>query len=137
MEAEEPAASGTGGDGESDVTVEVTVAPQETGEGAAPAAPATVVSVPAADAAKIYRVWITELATEEEAEAADEWQRLLHAYPDLLGQTEPLLRRVDLGAADVRYRVLAGPFGDRDTAAALCSAIRDRVADEHCMVVVN
>jgi hypothetical protein len=95
------------------------------------------VSVPAADSAKIYRVWITELATDQETEAAGEWQRLLQAYPDLLGQTEPLLRRVDLGAADVRYRVLAGPFGDRDAAAALCSAIRDRVADEHCMVVVN
>jgi hypothetical protein len=136
-EAEAPAASGTSSDGETNVTVEVVIAPRETGEDAAPAAPATVVSVARADAAKVYRVWITELITDEEAEAASEWQRLLQAYPDLLGQTAPLLRRVDLGAAGVRYRVLAGPFGDRDTAAALCSAIQGRADDEHCMVVVN
>lgn len=99
----------------------------------APATPPEPEAPPVA--AKIYRVWLSEV--DSDADAAAEWQRLLAAYPDLLGQRVPLLRRVDLGEAGVRYRVLAGTFDDRAGATSLCTAIRERDEEAYCMVVLN
>lgn len=86
---------------------------------------------------KVYRVWLSEVDGDRPADAEREWGRLLQAFPDLLGQHQPLLRRVDLGADGVRYRVLAGPFDARTGASALCHSIQERSSDEHCMVVLN
>jgi hypothetical protein len=90
---------------------------------------------PAPKPAKIYRVWLAEVGGSDSAEA--EWERLLSVYPDLLGQRVPLLRRVDLGEAGVKYRVLAGPFDGRPEASSLCAAIHERDAAARCMVVLN
>ena len=96
--------------------------------------PALTVLTPLPD--RIYRVWLTELENVGQAEAVAEWQRLLRAYPDLLGQREPLLRRIERSDG-VRYRIQAGPFANRAGAAALCALIQAREPDEHCMVVLN
>jgi TPR repeat protein len=84
----------------------------------------------------IYRIWLASLAT---AELADEsWRTLVERYPDLLGGLALTVRKVDLGLEKgVWYRVLAGPFADRQSAKSACEEMLRRAPEESCMAVVN
>lgn len=54
------------------------------------------------------------------------WRALLAANRDQLGEARPLVRRVDLGAKGVFYRLHAGPLDSRATAEAICRTLTQR-----------
>jgi cell division septation protein DedD len=80
---------------------------------AKPASPATAT-----------KIQLASLRTPEEAR--DEWARLKHGNPDLLGKLTAVAVRADLGERGVYYRVEAGPVGDKAAAQRLCKALKER-----------
>ena len=45
-------------------------------------------------------------------------------FPTQLGSREPVIRRADLGAKEVYYRALVGPFASMDQAAGVCFSLK-------------
>ena len=58
--------------------------------------------------------------------AREEWQRLKHDNPDLLGKLTAVAVRSDLGDKGIYYRIEAGPVSDRGAAAKLCDELKRR-----------
>lgn len=58
--------------------------------------------------------------------AEDGWRALMAANRDQLGDTRPLIRRVDLGARGVFYRLHAGPLESRTRADSICRSLKQR-----------
>jgi uncharacterized protein len=105
-----------------------------------PPAPTTVASVPAASesagGADVFRVWIGTFKTEDDARAY--WSQEVQRFPDLLKPLQLLVRQVDLGASQgIWFRVLGGPFDNRETADHLCGSIKSRSPVDDCRVVLN
>jgi hypothetical protein len=101
---------------------------------------ATVASVPAGDevagGGDVFRVWIGTFKTE--ADARTYWSQEAQRFPDLLKPLELLVRQVDLGASQgIWFRVLGGPFSDREAADHLCGSIKSRSPVDDCRVVLN
>jgi hypothetical protein len=68
-----------------------------------------------------------QLASVRSPEAArDEWARLKHDNPDLLGRLTANAVRADLGEKGIYYRIEAGPLTDKAAADRLCKALKDR-----------
>lgn len=96
---------------------------------------ATPVAQPTPEPA-VNRIWLTSLASAESADQS--WRSLVETYPDLLGGLDVTIRKVDLGVdKGVWYRVMAGPFENRQSAKAVCEEFHRRAPGENCMAVVN
>jgi cell division septation protein DedD len=80
-----------------------------------------------------FAVQITSERNESNAQAA--LQALLQKYPNQLSGRQPIIRRADLGAKGIFYRVLVGPFASAEEAAGLCSKLK--AAGDNCIVQTN
>jgi hypothetical protein len=70
-----------------------------------------------------------------EADALASYKVLQGKFPDLLGPRSPLIKRADLGAARVYYRVMVGPFQSSEEASQFCGDLR--TAGGQCIVQRN
>ena len=68
-------------------------------------------------------------------DALRHWTELRAKHPHLLGELSPSVQRADLGAKGVYYRLRAGPFLHRASAASTCEALQLRGGA--CLVVRN
>jgi len=70
---------------------------------------------------------------KSEAAAKSAWAQFQKKYPDLLGNLDLNVVKIDLGGNGIFYRVQAGPLADRTAAANLCGKLGQR--GQSCMVV--
>ena len=82
-------------------------------------------------AASAWRIQIGAVASTKAAKK--EWQRIASANEDLLSKLKPDIRRADLGARGVFYRVQAGPLESESEARAVCKALLERKVN--CFIV--
>jgi nitrate reductase NapE component len=80
-----------------------------------------------------YAVQVTSERSESTAQAA--LQALQAKYPNQLSGHQPIIRRADLGAKGIYYRVLVGTFASAEEAAGLCSKLK--AAGANCIVQRN
>ena len=78
-----------------------------------------------------YLVQISALRSEEAA--AEAWGRAKRSNPDIFEGARMSIEKADLGAKGIFFRLRAGAFGSRDTAAEFCSALKANGGD--CIVV--
>jgi hypothetical protein len=82
------------------------------------------------------RIWLSSQKTSEQAERG--WEELRKAYGALLGNLQPSIRQVDLGAEKgIWYRVYAGPLASRADAQVLCAKIKSQPPNSNCLIVVE
>ncbi len=105
---------------------------------AAPSALRLPETLPAAHASRFafvsggdYLVQISALRSEDAATEA--WKRARRSNPDIFEGASMSIERADLGAKGVFYRLRAGAFGTRETAADFCAALKAKGGD--CIVV--
>jgi hypothetical protein len=80
--------------------------------------------------------YAVQLASESSAaEAHASFQVLRSKFPNQLGGREPIVRRTDLGAKGVYYRLMVGPFASMEKAAGMCSTLK--AAGCNCLVQRN
>ena len=80
-----------------------------------------------------YAAQVTSERSESNAQAA--LQALQAKYPNQLSGRQPIIRRADLGAKGIYYRVLVGPFASAEEAGGLCSRLK--AAGGNCIVQRN
>jgi hypothetical protein len=80
-----------------------------------------------------YAVQVSSERSESNAQAL--LQALQAKHPNLLSGRQPIIRRVDLGAKGIYYRVLVSPFASVDEAVGLCSRLK--AAGGNCIVQRN
>ena len=80
-----------------------------------------------------YAVQVTSERSESNAQTA--LQALQTKYPNQLSGRQPIIRRVDLGAKGIYYRVLVSPFASVDEAAGLCRRLK--AAGGNCIIQRN
>ena len=80
---------------------------------------------------KVFTLHFSSVRTEDAALV--EWSRLLAEFPELLGQSELLIRSVDIEGQGQFFRVLTGSFPDRADATALCKEFESR--EQYCAVL--
>ncbi len=93
----------------------------------APPVAAAVASAPSAlpiGAENGYRLQLG--AVRSEAAAAQEWERLKRAQPEVLGKLGFSAARADLGEKGIYYRIEAGPIADMAQAEASCDTLKSR-----------
>ncbi|MBI2716330.1 MAG: SPOR domain-containing protein [Rhizobiales bacterium] len=88
---------------------------------------------PAAASGGGYAVQVSSHPSEAEAQAA--FRGLQGKYPGQLGGKQPLIRKVDLGAKGIYYRVMVGPFATGNEASTLCSSLK--AAGGQCIIQRN
>ncbi len=76
-----------------------------------------------------YAVQVSSQRSEADAQAA--FRSLQAKYPSQLGDRQPVIHRVDLGAKGIYYRAMVGPLGS-EAASQLCSSLR--AAGGQCIV---
>ena len=80
--------------------------------------------------------YAVQLASESSAaEAHASFRALRSKFPNQLGGREPIVRRTDLGAKGVYYRVMVGPFASMEKAAGMCGTLK--AAGCNCLVQRN
>jgi cell division septation protein DedD len=80
--------------------------------------------------------YAVQLASERSAaEAHASFRALRSRFPNQLGGHEPIVRRTDLGAKGVYYRVMVGPFASMEKAAGMCGRLK--TAGCNCLVQRN
>jgi hypothetical protein len=78
--------------------------------------------------------YVVQLASElSAAEAHASFWALRAKFQKQLGGREPIVRRTDLGAKGVYYRVMVGPFASMEKAAGMCSTLK--AAGCKCLVL--
>lgn len=65
-------------------------------------------------------------AFKDDGEAAGQWQAFKKRNADMTGALKPDIKRVDLGAKGVWYRLRVGPFDTKQNAVAFCEVLRTR-----------
>jgi hypothetical protein len=80
-----------------------------------------------------YAVQVTSERSESNAQAA--LQALQAKYPSQLSGRQPIIRRADLGAKGIYYRLLVGSFASAEEAAGFCSKLK--AAGGNCIVQRN
>jgi SPOR domain len=80
-----------------------------------------------------FAVQVTSERNESNAQAA--LRALQQKYPNQLSGRRPIIRRADLGAKGIYYRVLVVPFSSAGEAAELCSKLK--AAGGNCIVQTN
>ncbi len=83
-----------------------------------------------ASVADNFRIQLAALKSE--AEANKTWKRILAKHTDVLGSLTVHIVRADLGTQGIYYRVQAGPFADKASAAAVCDQLKS--AGQQCLV---
>lgn len=78
-----------------------------------------------------YLVQISALRTEQAATEA--WAKARRSNPDIFEGASMSIEKADLGAKGIFYRLRAGAFGSRDSAAEFCAALKAEGGD--CIVV--
>jgi cell division septation protein DedD len=80
-------------------------------------------------------MWTVQLAAVRSTDSANrEWERIRRQHDEVVGTLRLSVERADLGPdRGVYYRVRAGAFADKASAAAVCKAMTRRNAG--CMVV--
>jgi cell division septation protein DedD len=69
--------------------------------------------------------YAVQLASEHSAaEAHASVQALRAKFQHQLGGRDPIVRRTDLGAKGIYYRVMVGPFASMEKAAGMCSTLK-------------
>ncbi len=69
--------------------------------------------------------YAVQVASERSAEEAHTSFRALRTkFPNQLGGREPIVRRADLGAKGIYYRVMIGPFASMEKAAGMCGTLK-------------
>jgi hypothetical protein len=91
---------------------------------AAPARPATAVSVPVPVAGGRSLVQFAAVGSEDAARA--EWDRLARRAPELFQGRSPVVQRVEREGGTPLFRLRAGGFADADAAAQFCEQARTR-----------
>ncbi len=94
-------------------------------------APAPPASPPAAPVVNGYRANVASAKTQTDANRKVAQMRKAHA--DLFGPLPLRVRRVDLGAKGIWYRVQAGAFAEMGQATALCEELKRR-GEKGCWV---
>jgi cell division septation protein DedD len=80
--------------------------------------------------------YAVQVASERSAAEAQASFRALRAkFPNQLGGREPIVRRADLGAKGVYYRLMIGPFASMEKAAGMCGTLK--AAGCNCLVQRN
>ena len=95
-----------------------------------PAAPVSGVRV-----GSMFAAQLASLATNADAMRAS--AGIQGRYSTILKGSDLNIRRVDLGAKGIWYRVLAGPFGSRNTASSLCTQLRAASPPAACIVIAT
>jgi len=90
----------------------------------------TSTTAPASSVADNFRIQLAALKSE--AEANKTWKRILSKHNDVLGSLTLHIVKADLGAQGIYYRVQAGPFADKASAAAACDQLKS--AGQQCLV---
>jgi hypothetical protein len=75
------------------------------------------------------------VSNKSEAEAQAAFRGLQTKYPSVLGDRQPLIRRVDLGDKGIYYRAQVGPFSAADEANEFCGNLKS--AGGQCIVQKN
>jgi cell division protein FtsN len=65
-------------------------------------------------------------AFKDDGEAAGQWQTFKKKNADLTGALKPDIKRVDLGAKGIWYRLRVGPFETKQNAVAFCEVLKTR-----------
>ncbi|MGE4221641.1 MAG: SPOR domain-containing protein [Alphaproteobacteria bacterium] len=103
----------------------------------APARPERVASTaptaPASAASGGYAVQVSAQRSEADAQAA--FRALQGKYPDQLGNRQPMIKRVDLGAKGIYFRAMVGPFASSGEASQFCSGFK--AAGGQCLIQRN
>jgi len=105
---------------------------------AAPAAPTRTASIPptVATPPAVAGTHVVQVASQRSEQDAQSSFRALQAkYPSVLGNREPLIRRIELGERGTFFRVQVGPFSSADQANDLCSNLK--AAGGQCIVQRN
>jgi hypothetical protein len=80
--------------------------------------------------------YAVQLSSERSADEAHASFRALRAkFPKQLGAREPIVRRTDLGAKGIYYRVMVGPFASMEKAVGMCGTLKAAGCD--CLVQRN
>lgn len=74
-------------------------------------------------------------ATQQEGRAAGEITRLAEKHPEILGDLDSVVVRIDLGEKGVWYRMRVGSFASRAEAEATCDELK--AVNVGCFVVAN
>lgn len=101
--------------------------PRQTAPPLPAAAPAKKIVPPTAPQPALgagYRLQLGALRSE--AAAAQAWQRLKRAQPDVLGRLNAAISQVDIAGKGVFYRLQVGPIADRARAEQSCAILRSR-----------
>ncbi|MGE0750856.1 MAG: SPOR domain-containing protein [Variibacter sp.] len=106
-----------------------TARPQQAPARTASLPPSSQQAVPAGS----YVVQLVSNKSEAEAQAA--FRGLQTKYPSVLGDRQPLIRRVDLGDKGIYYRAQVGPFSAADEANEFCGTLKS--AGGQCIVQKN
>ncbi|WOF73875.1 tetratricopeptide repeat protein [Parvibaculaceae bacterium PLY_AMNH_Bact1] len=81
----------------------------------------------ASPAPRGFRVQIGSFRSASDATAA--WDKTVAAHQELIGQRQPYIVEVDLGARGIFYRLQIGPLHSSNEAKALCNALKARGQD--------
>lgn len=81
---------------------------------------------PTADAGPAGKIKVRLGSLRSPDAAREEWQRLKHDNPDLLGRLTAVAVRTDLGDKGIYYRIEAGPLRDTAAAEKLCGELKQR-----------
>jgi hypothetical protein len=74
-----------------------------------------------------------QLASERSAaEAQASFRALWAKFPNQLSGREPIVRRTDLGAKGIYYRVMVGPFASMEKVAGMCKTLK--AAGGNCLI---
>jgi hypothetical protein len=114
-------------------TAAVKLPPPAAPSAAPAAAPASPPRAAATAAAGQTRIQLVAMRDAQSAVAA--WQKLKQQHAQVLGPLSPIFERADLGDKGVYHRVQAGPFADRNAAAAACATLK--AAKQDCVVVIR
>jgi hypothetical protein len=100
----------------------------------APAPPAAAATESAASiGGKAFVVQIGSFTSAEDAAAS--WSRVKTNNGGILGDAQPEIRQVDLGAKGTRFRLRAGNYGDRSAAQSVCSKLK--ATGQDCVVTAR
>ena len=80
-----------------------------------------------------YAVQVTSARSAAQAQAS--FRALRAKFPNQLGEREPIVRRIYLGAKGIYYRAMIGPFASMERAAGMCGTLK--AAGGSCLVQRN
>jgi SPOR domain len=80
-----------------------------------------------------YAVQVASARSAAQAQAS--FRALRAKFPNQLGEREPIVRRIYLGAKGIYYRAMIGPFASMERAAGMCSTLK--AAGGSCLVQRN